>query len=247
MLGFGKGLKVLTTREIEDAFMLGLQESKHDEDVWIISPYNTIDKLGTIRRAITEACKRGVRVKYVVRDETAQVDGARLALEEAMENGLELFALERLHAKLYWFDGQFAIVTSANMVDTSFDKSTELGLQVPTSGLFEDLRKWINDKVIPDGRRVRGGTRAASSTSERSPSPKKDATPRAVRNDGYCLRCGKGIPLNRNAPYCLDDYKVWVQFGNTGFVEKYCHACGGKFETTMDRPVCRTCFKKFAF
>ncbi|MBK6734343.1 MAG: phospholipase D family protein [bacterium] len=246
MLGFGKGLRVLTTREIEEALSQGLQESRRDEEVWIISPYNTIDKLGTIRRAITEACKRGARVKYVVRDEPAQVDGARLALEEAIERGLELFALERLHAKLYWFDGQFAIVTSANMVDTSFDKSTELGLLVPPSGLFDELRKWINEHVIPDGRRVRGGTRVASPTPERLPAPGKEIAPKGTQNDGFCLRCGKGIPLNRKSPYCLDDYKSWVKFRNAEFPEKYCHACGGKFETTMDRPVCRGCFKKLA-
>jgi hypothetical protein len=246
MLGLGKGVRVLTTREIEDAFMLGLQESRRDDEVWIISPYNTIDKLGTIRRAITEACKRGVRVKFVVRDETAQVDGAWTALEEAMANGLELFALERLHAKLYWFDFHFAIVTSANMVDTSFDKSTELGLQVFAGGVFDELKKWINDQVIPDGRRIRAGTRTASTKPELAPVSKRETAPRGSRNDGFCLRCGKNIPLNRKAPYCLDDYKVWVQFGNPGFVEKYCHACGSKSETTMDRPVCRTCFKKLA-
>lgn len=246
MLNFGKGPKVLKTLEIEEAFTVGLQESQRDEEVWIISPYNTIDKLGTIRRAIIVACKRGVRVKYVVRDETAQVEGARLALVEAMENGLELFALVRLHAKLYWFQGQFAIVTSVNMVDTSFDKSTELGLQVPAGGLFDDLKKWINDEVMPDARRVRLGTGTAPSTTERPPAQRKDTAPKATRNEGFCLRCGKSISLNKNAPYCLDDYKVWVQFGNTGFVEKFCHACGAKSETTMDRPVCRTCFRKFA-
>jgi len=248
MLGFGKGPEILTTRQVEDAFVQGLQRCSRDAEVWIISPYNTIDKLGTIRRAIIEACKEGVRVKYVVRDEAPQVDGARLALGEALENGLELFALERLHAKLYWFEGNYAIVTSANMLDTSFDKSTELGLYVPVGGLFGNLRQWINEQIIPDARRIRGVAMAPAASSKPVPSaaPRKEAAPKGSRNDGFCLRCGKGIPLNRNAPYCLDDYKVWVQFGNTGFVEKYCHACGGKFETSMDRPVCRMCFKKSA-
>jgi hypothetical protein len=247
MLGLGKVPEILYTRDIEDAFVQGLQRCAPGAEVWVISPYNTIDKLGTIRRAIIKACKDGVRVKYVVRDESPQVDGARQSLGEAMENGLELFVLERLHAKLYWFEDNYAIVTSANMVDASFDKSTELGLCVPVGGLFGELRKWINDEIIPDARRIRLATVAASQKTVSPTVPRKDPAPKGSRSDGFCLRCGKGIPLNRSAPYCLDDYKVWVQFGNTGFIEKYCHACGGKFETSMDRPVCRMCFKKAAW
>lgn len=244
MLGFGKVPGILTTREVEDAFVEGLRGSARNDEVWIISPYNTIDKLSTIRRAITEACKAGVRVKYVVRDETDQVDGARRALAEAMENGLELFALERLHAKLYWFQDRFAIVTSANMVDASFDKSTELGLYVPAGGLFDQLRGWIDDQIARDYRRIKGGASAAPFRPEPAPSARSDVRPREARKDGFCLRCGNGIPLNKSAPYCRDDYKVWAQFGNANFVEKYCHACGIRFESTMDRPLCRECFKR---
>lgn len=244
MLGFGKVPEILTTRQVEDAFVQGLQGGARNDEAWIISPYNTLDKLSTIRRAITEACKAGVRVKYVVRDETEQVDGARRTLAEAMENGLELFALERLHAKLYWFQDAFAIVTSANMVDASFDKSIELGLYVPAGGLFDDLRRWIDREVVGNYRRIKAVSSEALPRSAPVPTPRPDARPREASRSGYCLRCGTGIPLNKNAPYCRDDYKIWAQFGNASFVEKYCHACGRRFESTMDRPLCRECFKR---
>lgn len=244
MLGFGKVPGILTTREVEEVFEDGLRNCARNDEVWVISPYNTLDKLSTIRRAITEACKADVRVKYVVRDETEQVDGARRALAEALENGLELFALERLHAKLYWFEHSFAIVTSANMVDASFDKSIELGLYVPTGGLFDDLRRWIGGEIVGKCRRIQGGSSEALPRSVPASTPRADVRPKDATRGGYCLRCGAGIPLNKNAPYCRDDYKVWAQFGNASFVEKYCHACGSRFESTMDRPLCRECFKR---
>lgn len=243
MLGIGKVPEILTTREVEDAFTQGLQGAERDDEVWIISPYNTLDKLGTIRRYITEACKIGARVTYVVRDQSDQVDGARQSLVEAMDNGLELFALDRLHAKLYWFDYRFAIVTSANMVDGSFDKSTEIGLYVPAGGLFEDLRGWIAKEIVPNARNIGAGKSSSRMTPTRTATHRTATVPRAPQKNGFCLRCGKGIQFNTNAPYCLDDYKVWAQYGNPDFVEKHCHACGGKSHSSMGRPLCRQCYR----
>jgi hypothetical protein len=59
----------------------------------------------------------------------------------------------------------------------------------------------------------------------------------------FCLRCGKNITYNPNAPYCDVCYKSWAHFQNWNFTEKYCHKCGTVEATSMSSPQCHSCHK----
>ena len=96
MLRIGKVPYLLNTREIEDALLNGIASQEQGEESWIITPYSTMDKLGTIRRAITEACKRDVQMRFVVRDESEQVKSAVNGLKESLELGLEIFGCQTM-------------------------------------------------------------------------------------------------------------------------------------------------------
>lgn len=243
MLGLGKSPQILDTRQIEDALLLALGDALQDDEIWLISPYVTFGKLGTVRRAIDEACKRGVMVSIVIRDESQQVDPALSDLKGALEHGLKLFAFHRLHAKLYWFGDNSAIVSSANLVDGSFESSTELGLLVPSGRLHEGLRSWIEDilepnlRVLPKAEPTSRKSKSAPQKSNRHSSTKKQKT-------GYCIRCSAEISLNPEKPYCLEHYRSWAKFKNPEYVEKHCHSCGAGAKTSMSKPVCYSCYKK---
>lgn len=247
MLGIGKVPEVLGTREIEDLLLRGIAEQRPSEEAWIITPYSTMDKLGTIRRGITEACRMDVRMKFVVRDEPDQVTSAEKGLREARDLGLELFAFQRLHAKLYWFENQFGIVTSANLVDGSFEASTEIGLLVPSGGLHRELRDWIA-KVIEPGMRPVGISKARTTSAPREQitSKSRGQVGAAVQGGGSCIRCGTSIPRDLNKPYCLTHFKSWAIYSNPEYEEKHCHLCGREAKTTMVRPRCYACFKESA-
>jgi len=243
MLGFGSSIELLDTKSIEDELHEGIRAMAEGEEAWIITPYSTMDKLGTIRRAIVQACSHQANVKMVVRDEPEQVQSAVASQAEAIALGLEIHALHRLHAKLYWFENQFSIVTSANLVDGSFESSTELGLLLRGGGIHDGLREWIQDEIEPRMRlvsdvmpdrpkRVLARNRISAGSAE----------PRRVA--GHCIRCGTSIPVNVAKPYCLAHFKSWSNYSNPDYTEKYCHTCGTAKATSMAKPQCYECFRK---
>ena len=54
---------------------------------------------------------------------------------------------------------------------------------------------------------------------------------------GYCIRTGVVIPYNPERPYCVEAFRVWNQFGNENFPERYCHKTGKESNG-------KTCFKR---
>lgn len=217
VFGLGGGPIVLATREVEECLNVNISELMGGDEAWIITPYATMGALGHQRRALAEAAKRGANISFVVRDEVAQVGPAERDLAEARANGLKLYKFHRLHAKLYWFERGDAILTSANLVDGSFEASTEVGICVPGGGLHYDLRDWIQ-KVIEPGLKSVGAA------------------------EGYCIRCAERVEFNPGAPYCRPHYTVWAQFSNRDYEEKFCHKCGTRGPSTMGRPLCPKCF-----
>jgi len=64
-----------------------------------------------------------------------------------------------------------------------------------------------------------------------------------LKESGYCIRCWEKIPYNKSHPYCLEDFKIWAQFGNRDYKEKYCHRCGIGYSSTINYPFCDDCYK----
>ena len=231
MLGLSKTPNVLGTRDIEVALNEFLNDAREGEEIWIITPYATMEKLSSLRRIISGAAEFGCDINFVVRDEPGQVTPAVSDLSEAIENGLKLFAYKRLHAKVYWFE-EGCIVTSANLVDGSFESSTEIGLIIPTGSLHTEIREWINIEIESGIRRIDKNYKVIK------PKNARDST-----NKAHCIRCKKSITKNAKKPYCSEHYKSWAKYSNPTYKEKYCHICGKKNESTMSKPICLSCFK----
>jgi len=62
---------------------------------------------------------------------------------------------------------------------------------------------------------------------------------------GYCIRCETRIPYDFEKPFCWDCFSVWSQFENPEYEENFCHSCGEFVETSMLKPVCYPCYKKY--
>ncbi|GGB84481.1 hypothetical protein GCM10007424_25650 [Flavobacterium suaedae] len=56
---------------------------------------------------------------------------------------------------------------------------------------------------------------------------------------GYCIRTGQQIPFNPQQPLSRDAWRVWNEFGNVDFPEKFCHKTGEKSngKTSMRNPI----------
>lgn len=65
------------------------------------------------------------------------------------------------------------------------------------------------------------------------------------KQEGHCVRCGKSITYDVKAPYCPDCYSVWAKYKDPDYEEESCHQCGTPNElTTMNRPLCNSCYRK---
>ena len=62
---------------------------------------------------------------------------------------------------------------------------------------------------------------------------------------GYCIRCKADLPTNPAQPYCDRHYASWKKFMKKEYVEKHCHTCGSEHATSMLKPLCLACFRKY--
>lgn len=250
MFGLGNQQELLSTRQVEDCFNMAIGEAAEGNQVWIITPYATMKKLGSIKRGIVEAAKREADITMVVRDEPGQVNPLVEDMFEAVNCGVKLCALHRLHAKVYWFENFGCIVTSANLVDGSFESSTEIGIFVSGGSLFDKIYEWIESEIRPQMRKLSSNSKdrrtGNSGRKGKAPRTSPPFEAQCLRNPsgGYCIRCGTSIEFNQKKPYCLTHFKSWSQYSNFDYTEKKCHRCGKPNESSMARPVYYACYKK---
>ena len=96
-------------------------------------------------------------------------------------------------------------------------------------------------------------TLAENTREEISPTPEtpaagtqKKATPvLQAPEKGFCIRCKDDLPANPTQPYCDRHYASWKKFMNKEYVENHCHTCGSEHATSMLKPLCRVCFRKY--
>ncbi len=75
--------------------------------------------------------------------------------------------------------------------------------------------------------------------------PGRAKTASRTTTTGFCIRCGKSITFNMDAPYCPNCFRVWKKFKDQNYEEEYCHLCGAPDElTTLSKPLCYSCFKR---
>jgi hypothetical protein len=58
---------------------------------------------------------------------------------------------------------------------------------------------------------------------------------------GFCIRTREKIPFNPSRPFSNYAYRIWAEYSNHDFSERYCHSCGKESATSMRRPVCNVC------
>jgi hypothetical protein len=56
---------------------------------------------------------------------------------------------------------------------------------------------------------------------------------------GFCIRSGKKIKFNPKQPMNRESWKIWNEYGNEDFLEKYCHKTGkaSNGKTSMRKPI----------
>ncbi len=87
--------------------------------------------------------------------------------------------------------------------------------------------------------------RPSEAIAARSKAHKRTRKALEMPTEGFCIRCRIYVPVAPTKPYCSKDYRTWKRFENVDYGEEYCHTCGKEHESTMHKPLCFTCYKKY--
>jgi len=194
----------------------------------------TADRVG---HAIREALSRDVKVQMFMRDDEQTNPKEHWLAETAplAARGLRVFGVPALHAKLYFSESN-ALVTSLNLLASSFLNTIEAGLWSTDVRAVRTVEDFLSKYVQPSARPIRFDSEETGSVRERSARP--------LSAEGYCIRCGATVALDVRRPYCRGDFAKWSEWGNEDFVDRFCHGCGKDYPTTMRRPLCEGCFRR---
>ena len=155
---------------------------------------------------------------------------------------------EDLHAKCY-INEKEALVTSMNLYEYSQVNNYEMGILV-SSDTEPELYREIESEV----QNIRSTMTAVHFDDgeieefwkKQHPFASSDTDPEnALPESGFCLRCQTGIPFAMDRPYCNSHYRTWARFKNADYEESHCHACGSEHDTSMAKPLCLSCFRKY--
>lgn len=229
--------KFLNTRkavsEIEDLIR------NAGEKLTLISPYlkisNDFKELLKYRNNKDKATTIVFGKQELSPDELTFIQSLRLVVLRFNEN---------LHAKCYLNDERI-IITSLNLYEFSMANNKEMGIMLEKS---EESDK----KAIEDTIREVEYIISTSQLFDFTPSiiKKSPSSPKSTQANtaaiGYCIRTGVKIPFNLEKPMSYEAYKIWAQYGDPQYSEKFCHFSGedSKGETSVAKPILNKNWKK---
>lgn len=170
---------------------------------------------------------------------------------------------ENLHAK-YYANEKKSIITSINLHEYSLNHNIEVGILLERNffgiggdnsmdtevfeyfgEIFEKSKavfiKEVKEKKVFFGLFSQSdGTEILEDNSKKMYS--KFVSPNTVKSFqkiGFCIRTGEKIPFNAKQPYSENAFKIWSQYKNKDFKEKYCHFSGEKSNgaTSFAKPI----------
>lgn len=230
------GHKLLVNHQISPAIVDLILEARQRVD--LVSPY--LEPWTHLMQQIDTADKRGVKISMYFRHD--KIEAYRELCADLTRFGVDLYAVQFLHSKIYANEGS-CILTSMNLVDFSASNSEEFGLRIDESALVAEVNRYIADlksrafqiRKSVFGDLVKSGAKTIASKVSDILAP-----------SGHCIRCNAPIELDPNRPLCPKCFSAWNKYQDPTYGEKVCHACGKQWSTSMAKPLCKSCYPKFA-
>jgi len=157
---------------------------------------------------------------------------------------------KNLHAKCY-LNEEEALITSMNLYDFSQANNNEMGiyvLKLEEKDLFDAIYAEVNrlirisEEVKVSVERIIPIEKPSKTINRR---PKKPGVKETMPSNGVCIRCKAALNLDPKHPYCKDCYGSWKQYENENYEEKFCHICGRSNKSTIIKPTCYECYRRF--
>ncbi len=177
--------------------------------------------------ALVLAINKGVSVTVIVRDQPDVVNGKDVA--DLLGIGVPVVAIQNLHTKVY-MNEDLSCIGSMNLYEFSASNSHEVAIFVADEATDRQLRRYVEDTLLPLGRTLELVEDSAEGKDE----------------SGYCIRCRTVIGLEPDYPLCDGCYDTWAEWRNPDYEEDFCHRCGDEAEVSYGRPLCRDCYRTVA-
>lgn len=170
---------------------------------------------------------------------------------------VKLYYLKNLHAKCF-FNEQSMVITSLNLYDFSEQNNREMGVLVTRTNDMNVYNEAVREADIIISLSARSDFNVQVNEPIRKPpnhqpnaetkkqksiwfKDLRDIFPSLFGgNYGYCIGCETKIERDEFKPYCSNCYKEWAK--DKSQKAKYCHWCGKVSSTSINKPLCRSCF-----
>lgn len=163
--------------------------------------------------------------------------------------GIKLMFHKDLHAKCYFTEKE-AIITSMNLYMFSQQNNVEMGIYISKEN-DEELYKQVASEVDRIKRGSEHRTISVQKVENNKTESKKNSLGKKLVNNeiksiGYCIRTGVEIPFNIKKPLSKEAYKIWNEFADPEYPEKYCHFSGepSNGKTCVNFPILSKNWKK---
>ena len=228
-----------------------------EERLFLISPYLQInDRLKEIIKRKTQS--KSIDIRLIYRSNELRPEENNWL--ESMPS-IRTMLRNSLHAKCYMNEKE-ALLTSMNLYEYSQRNNDEMGIVVSRekdeelySKIYEAVKGILDGseeiRVTVSRVETTGKSGDSTRTEEKAREPRPPREPRATLSapeKGFCIRCGDGIPINPDQPvqpYCGRCYASWNRYKNEEYEEKHCHTCGIEHVTSMSKPLCLDCYRKY--
>ena len=224
----------------------------------IISPYLRVNK--QIKELLEDKDRMRINVWVIYgKNELRPEENNWLRSMDSIKTGF----LQDLHAKCYLNEDE-ALITSMNLYEYSQVNNYEMGISVSRDSDPElyakikdesesilracDIIKVTVDMVDPV-QVAEEETQKEPPTLSKPPearTPSESAQTLVAPAKGFCIRCKTDLSItNPVRPYCGRCFASWNRFKKEEYEEKYCHTCGSEHATSMLRPLCLDCHRKY--
>lgn len=156
---------------------------------------------------------------------------------------------EDLHAKCYLNDEKM-IITSLNLYEFSMANNKEMGVLIDKQNdsdavLYEEAMSEVNF-IIQTSQNFEFGNTKKQTEIKNGDNKKAQKNPAKGNKNGYCIRTGVEIPFNVEKPLSLEAYKIWSEYEDPDYPEKFCHFSGepSNGETCFSKPILKKNWKK---
>lgn len=229
----------LTTTGISHNLEQLIKDAK--EKLILISPYLKINE--RLRQLLEDKDREKMDIRVVYgKNELQLEENIWLRSKTSIRSSF----CKNLHAKCF-LNESAALLTSMNLYEFSQVNNEEMGILISK---VDDAALYA--KVYEEAMRLIRISEEIRVTVEKGPPPAPK--PPVINHPpaktlapakGLCIRKGEEIKADPTRPYCKECYDIWKAYDNPDYEEAFCHLCGKPNKSTMRKPTCYDCYRKY--